>query len=197
MSEAMETKHVKPRYFRSATEFRRWLEQNHDSADELWIGIYKKASGKKGITYKEAVDAALCFGWIDGLAKSVDEARYMQRFTPRRAKSVWSAVNVKRVEELKKLGLMHPAGEKAFAQRDPSRTGLYSFENRPRSLPPAMERRFRAKRKAWDFFQAQPPGYKKAAIWWVTSAKRDDTKERRLATLIEDSAAGRRIKSLA
>lgn len=118
----MNTDGVKPRYFRSDGEFRKWLERNHDKSDELWIGIYKKASGKKGITYKEAVDAALCFGWIDGLTKSVDDASYMQRFTPRRAKSAWSATNIKRVKELKALGLVHPAGEKAFAKRDPSRS---------------------------------------------------------------------------
>ncbi len=193
----MTTATTKPRYFRTSGEFRKWLEKNHDKVDELWLGIYKKGATKKGITYREAVDVALCFGWIDGLTKSVDAASYMQRFTPRRAKSVWSAVNIKRVEQLKRAGLMHPAGEKVFAHRDPKRTGLYSFENQPQSLPPALEKRFRAKRKAWEFFQAQPPGYRRTAIWWVVSAKRDETKERRLQTLIEDSAAGRRIKQLA
>lgn len=192
----MKTDAVKPRYFLSPADFRKWLEKNHDKAGELWLGIYKKASGKTGITYKEAVDVALCFGWIDGLTKGIDEASYMQRFTPRRAKSVWSAINLKRVQELKKLGLMHPAGEKAFRERDPSKTGLYSFENRPQKLPAAMEKRFRAKSNAWDFFESQPPGYKRAAIFWVISAKRDETKERRLATLIDDSAAGRRISLL-
>ena len=192
----MDTTNVKPRYFRSAAEFRKWLDKNHDKVDELWIGIYKKDSGKKGITYKEIVDVALCYGWIDGLVKSVDDASYMQRVTPRRPKSVWSAINIKRVKELMDEGLMHPAGEKAFKERDPSKTGLYSFENRPQKLPPAFEKRFRAKRKAWEFFQAQPPGYRRTAIYWVTSAKREETKERRLATLIEDSAAGRRLKQL-
>ena len=190
----MDTRNVKPRYFRSGAEFRKWLEKNHDKVDELWVGIYKKDSGKKGITYKEVVDQALCFGWIDGLVKSVDDASYMQRVTPRRSKSVWSAINIKRVKELTAEGLMHPAGTKAFTERDPSKTGLYSFENRPEKLPPAFEKRFKAKKKAWEFFQAQPPGYRRIAIWWVTSAKRDDTKERRLQTLIDDSAAGRRLK---
>lgn len=190
----MDTKNVKPRYFRSGAEFRKWLEKNHDKADELWIGIYKKDSGKKGIAYKEIVDVALCYGWIDGLVKSVDKASYMQRITPRHPKSVWSAINIKRVKELTNEGLMHPAGEKAFKERDPTKTGLYSFENQPQKLPPAFEKRFKAKKKAWDFFQAQPPGYRRVAIWWVTSAKRDDTKERRLQTLIDDSVAGRRLK---
>ncbi len=193
----MDTSRVKPRYFRSAAEFRKWLEKNHDKVDELWLGIYKKGASKKGITYKEAVDVALCFGWIDGLSKSIDDEHYMQRFTPRRAKSVWSAVNIKRAKELIDQGLMHPAGEKAFKERDPSKTGLYSFENQEQKLPPAFEKRFRAKKKAWEFFEAQPPGYRRAAIWWVISAKKDETKERRLGTLIEDSAAGRRIKQLA
>lgn len=196
MVSEMKTEGVRPRYFRTATEFRKWLEKNHDGAKELWIGIYKKASGSKGITYKDAVDVALCFGWIDGLSKSIDESSYMQRFTPRRPTSVWSAINIKRVQELKDLGLMHPAGEKAFLERDPSKTGLYSFENEPQSLEPAQEKRFRAKRKAWDFFQAQPPGYRRSAIWWVVSAKREDTRERRFATLVEDSAASRRVKHL-
>jgi uncharacterized protein YdeI (YjbR/CyaY-like superfamily) len=131
------------------------------------------------------------------LVKTVDEASYMQRVTPRRVKSVWSTTNIKRVKELSKLGLMHPAGEKAFKSRDPSRVGVYSFENQPQKLPPALEKGFRAKRKAWEFFQAQPPGYRKAAIWWVVSAKREETRGRRLATLIEDSTAGRRIRLLA
>jgi uncharacterized protein YdeI (YjbR/CyaY-like superfamily) len=193
----MKTDHVKPRYFRSAGEFRKWLERNHDKVDELWVGLYKKASGKKGITYKEAVDEALCFGWIDGLVKGVDEDSYMQRFTPRRPRSIWSAVNIKRIQELMEERRLHPAGKKAFLERDPSRAGLYSFENQPQSLPKDQEKRFRADRQAWAFFEAQPPGYRRTAIWWVVSAKRDETKERRLLQLIEDSAAGRRLKHLA
>jgi uncharacterized protein YdeI (YjbR/CyaY-like superfamily) len=193
----MKTDHVKPRYFRSAVEFRRWLEKNHASANELWLGLYKKASDKKGITYKEAVDEGLCFGWIDGLVKGVDENSYMQRFTPRRPNSIWSAVNIKRIQELMEEDRVHEAGMKAFLERDPSRAGLYSFENEPQTLPKDQEKRFRAHGRAWRFFGAQPPGYRRAAIWWVVSAKRDDTKERRLSQLIEDSAAGRRVKHLA
>lgn len=186
-----------PRFFASADAFRKWLERNHDKKDELWVGLYKKASGKGGLTYREAVDQALCFGWIDGQSKSIDEISYRQRFTPRRKGSIWSAVNIKRVGELKQEGRMHPAGLHAFETRDPSKTGLYSFENEPQSLDKDQEKEFRRHKDAWEFFQAQPPGYKRNAIWWVVSAKRDETKQRRLTTLIEDSAAARRIKHLA
>jgi uncharacterized protein YdeI (YjbR/CyaY-like superfamily) len=187
---------VKPRFFRSSNEFRKWLETNHDKASEVFVGMYKKASGKKGITYKEAVDQALCFGWIDTTSKGIDDERYMQRFTPRRKGSIWSAVNIKRVGELTEQGLMHPAGLKTFETRDPTKQGLYSFENPLQKLPPAQEKRFKANKQAWRFFNDQPPGYRKTALWWVVSAKRDETKERRLQTLIEDSAAGRRLKHL-
>ncbi len=184
------------RFFRSAADLRRWLGRNHDKKTELWVGLYKKGSGKKGISYREAVDQALCFGWIDTTSKGIDDARYMQRFTPRKKGSIWSAVNIKRVGELTELRLMHPSGLKAFETRDPTKQGLYSFENPPESLPPPQEERFKVNAAAWDFFQAQPPGYRKSAIWWVVSAKKAETKERRLVTLIEDSAAGRRLKHL-
>ena len=184
------------RFFKTETAFRRWLEANHDRESELWVGYYKKASGKGGLTYREAVDQALCFGWIDGLTKSIDDDTYRQRFTPRKKNSTWSAVNIRRVGELKELGLMQPAGLRAFEERDPTKTGLYSFENSP-EFEKSQEKTFRANKEAWDFFQAQPPGYKRSATWWVVSAKREETKQRRLAQLIEDSAAGRRIKQLA
>ena len=186
-----------PRFFASSDAFRKWLERNHDRKDELWVGLYKKASGKGGLTYREAVDQALCFGWIDGISKSIDDISYRQRFTPRRKGSIWSAVNIKRVGELTDQGLMHPSGVATFENRDRTKQGLYSFENEPRSLEEEQEKRFKANERAWGFFQAQPPGYKRNAIWWVVSAKRDETKQRRLATLIEDSAAGRRVKHLA
>lgn len=187
---------MKPRFFRSSDEFRKWLEANHDTASEVYVGFYKKASGKKGISYKEAVDQALCFGWIDTTVKGIDEERYMQRFTPRRKGSIWSAVNIKRVGELTEQGLMHPAGLKTFQTRDPTKQGLYSFENPPQDLPPEQEKRFKANKAAWGFFNEQPAGYKRAAIWWVVSAKREETKERRIQTLIDDSEAGRRLKHL-
>lgn len=154
---------LKPTFFKSATECRRWIEQNHDKATELWFGFYKKNSGKRGITYREALDEALCFGWIDGLKKSVDEYSYTYRFTPRRPKSIWSLVNTKRAEELRKLGRMNPAGLKAFAARNPEKSGIYSFENSARKLSASCEKEFKAHKEAWKFFQAQPPGYQRMA----------------------------------
>lgn len=173
--------------FRSAFEFRRWLEKHHGRATELWVGFYKKASAKLGITYAEAVDQALCFGWIDGIKKRVDEDRYTHRFTPRTAKSGWSAINTRRAAELKRLGLMAPSGVAAFEKRDPARSGISSFENRPESLTPPLLGQLKANRKAWAFFEAQPPGYRRRVAFWVMSAKQDETRQRRLAQLIHDS----------
>jgi uncharacterized protein YdeI (YjbR/CyaY-like superfamily) len=161
--------------------------------EELWVGFYKKASGKRGITYAEAVDQALCFGWIDGIKKRVDEQGYTHRFSPRTSKSVWSVVNTRRAEELKRLGLMHAAGLAAFERRDPAKSGLYSFENPSVSLPPPLARQFKANKQAWLFFEAQPPGYRRIAISWVVSAKQDATRERRLALLVHASANGNRF----
>ena len=184
---------MKPIFFRSASDFRRWLETYHGTAAELWVGFYKKDSGKRGMTYAEAVDQALCYGWIDGIKKRVDERSYTHRFSPRQAKSVWSALNIRRAENLKRLGFMQPRGLEAFEKRDPARSGIYSFENLPKRLAPALERRFRASRKAWVFFQAQPPGYRRLVIFMVMSAQRDETRERRLARLIEASANQTRL----
>jgi uncharacterized protein YdeI (YjbR/CyaY-like superfamily) len=183
-------------FFETQAELRAWLEANHDKASELWLGIRKKASGLPTVTYKEAVDEALCFGWIDGLAKSIDATSYRQRFTPRRKGSIWSAVNIARVGELTRLGRMHAAGLAAFRQRDPAKTNRYSFEQESIELAAPYEALFRANEQAWAFFQGQPPSYRKPAIWWVMSAKRQETQEKRLATLIADSAAGRRIAPL-
>jgi uncharacterized protein YdeI (YjbR/CyaY-like superfamily) len=183
---------MNPVYFKTATEFRAWLTEHHGTAKELWVGFYKKDSGLKGISYTEAVDEALCFGWIDGVKKRVDERSYTHRFSPRRPRSVWSRANFRRVETLRKLGRMTPAGEQAFAARDPKRSGVYSFENRPRRLDPPGENQFRAHPKAWDFFRAQPPGYQRTAVWWVLSAKKEETRTRRLTQLITDSEHGGR-----
>lgn len=180
-------------HFKDAAAFRKWLERNHDRKPELWVGFYKKASGKGGMVYADALDQALCFGWIDGKVQRIDEERYRQRFTPRKKGSGWSQVNVKRVGELKKQGLMHPSGLRAFEQRQP---GHYSFENDP-VFDRDQERKFKANRKAWTFFQAQPPGYRRNATWWVVGFKRRETRDSHLAQLIEDSAAGRRLKHLA
>ena len=183
----------KPRFFSSQADFRKWLEKHHGKVDELWLGYYKKASGKGGIVYKQALDEALCFGWIDGVVNRIDADSYMQRWTPRRAKSIWSNINIKRATELRDAGLMAPAGIAAFEARDPERSGVYSFENRPKTLDPPREKAFRANKKAWTFFEAQPPGYKRLMIWRVMSAKQDATRDRRLVQLIAACAAGKRM----
>ena len=180
-------------YFKSPTEFRRWLSKNHDKASEVWIGMYKVSSAKKGITYKEALDEALCFGWIDGVRKSVDAESYTQRFSPRTAKSYWSAVNTKRVGELEKLGRMHEAGLLAFERRDKAATARYSFERESAAFDPAALKQFKANRKAWRYFESEAPWYRRVVTHWVTSAKKPETRQRRLETLIKDSAGGRRI----
>jgi uncharacterized protein YdeI (YjbR/CyaY-like superfamily) len=184
---------LKIKFFKSAAECRRWLEQNHDKVTEQWFGFYKKNSGKVGITYQQALDEALCFGWIDGLKKSVDESSYTYRFTPRRSKSVWSTVNTKRAGELRKLGRMEPAGLKALAARDPERSGIYSFENEARKLSASCEQEFKAHKEAWEFFRAQPPGYQRRASFWVMSPKQEATRLRRLALLISDSEKKNRL----
>ena len=182
-----------PRFFRDPDQFRAWLAKHHASRTELWVGLYKKGSGKPSITWPELVDQLLCFGWIDGVRKSVDEESYANRVTPRRQGSTWSAVNVKRVRELIDLGLMEPAGQAAFDARDESKMTRYSFERDQASLPPEYEAMFRKNRKAWKFFESQPPGYRKTATFWVMSAKREETRQRRLDVLISDSANGERI----
>jgi uncharacterized protein YdeI (YjbR/CyaY-like superfamily) len=184
-------------FFENADAFRAWLEANHDKAPELWVGLRKKGAGLPSVTYKEAVDAALCYGWIDGLAKSIDATSYRQRFTPRRKRSTWSAINIARVAELTRLGLMRPPGLAAFEARDPENTNRYSFEQGELRLDEAQERAFRVNEKAWSFFQSQTATYRKQATWWVVSAKKEETRERRLAALIADSEAGRRIPPLA
>ncbi len=185
-----------PTFFETAADFRAWFEVNHDKAKELSVGFRKKGSGLPSMTYKEAVDAALSFGWIDGVVHSIDAASYRQRFTPRRKGSIWSAVNIARVEELTGLGLMHPAGLTVFEGRDPTKANKYSFEQGELRLPDQHEAAFRLNERAWAFFESQPPSYRKPAIWWVVSAKRQETRERRLAILIQDSEAGRRIAQL-
>jgi uncharacterized protein YdeI (YjbR/CyaY-like superfamily) len=181
--------------FRSPAEFRKWLEANHDRVPELWLAMYNQRTDKKSITYREALDEALCFGWIDGVRESIDETTYRQRFTPRKPKSYWSAVNIRRVGELAKLGCMAPAGMKAFERRT-SDSGKYSFESRAKKLPPAYEKQFKANPAAWKFFRAQAPWYQRTSSFWVVSAKQEVTRQRRLATLIGDSEKGRRLGML-
>lgn len=182
---------MKPLFFPSPADFRRWLGEHHGNSPELWVGFHKKTSGKPSITYPEALDEALCFGWIDGVRKNVNETSYKIRFTPRKAKSNWSLVNIKRATELKKVGRMMPAGLKEFDKREKPRT--YSYETRPRELTRSYAAKLKANPKAWDFFHHQPPWYQRTATWWVVNAKKEETRERRLQTLIEDSAQGRRI----
>jgi uncharacterized protein YdeI (YjbR/CyaY-like superfamily) len=188
---------VKPVFFATPQEFRAWLEQNHTTATELWMGLYKKGSGRPSITWPEAVDEALCFGWIDGVRQRIDDERYMNRFTPRKQTSNWSAVNIRRVEELTKQRRMRAAGLKAFRERREDTTAIYPYEQRHLAkLEPAQERRFRRQKRAWAWFQAQPKGYRTTAVYWVASAKKPETRERRLDTLIEDSNEGRRVPPL-
>jgi uncharacterized protein YdeI (YjbR/CyaY-like superfamily) len=185
---------MKPRFFESAAEFRAWLEHHHATAPELWVGFYKKASGKAGLGYPEAVDAALCFGWIDGIKKRVDDVSYTHRFTPRRPGSIWSAINTRRVGDLRKRGLVAAAGLAAFDRREEKRTAIYTYENQPATLAPAYERAWRANRRAWSFFNAQPAGYQRLAKGWIMSAKRDETRRRRLEIMIDASARGMRTR---
>jgi uncharacterized protein YdeI (YjbR/CyaY-like superfamily) len=185
---------MKPRYFKSQAEFRRWLEANHASVPELLVGFYKKASGKGGLGYKDAVDEALCFGWIDGIKKRVDEASYTHRFTPRRPGSIWSAVNLKRMKELIAGGVVSKAGLETYERRDPKRSGMYSFENRPQTFDAAIERTFKANGRAWSFFRAQPPGYQKVCTFFVMSAKKEETRLRRLEHLMNTSSKGQRLE---
>ena len=187
---------TEPAFYATPADWRAWLEAHHADAREHWVGFHKRASGRPSMTWAESVDQALCFGWIDGIRKRVDDERYMIRFTPRTPSSRWSRVNLARVAELTEAGLMHPAGLRAFAAR--TAQGTYSYEQREAAaFDPERERRLRANTAAAAFFDAQPPGYRRTATHWVMSAKRDETRDRRLAQLIEDSAAGRRIAPLA
>jgi uncharacterized protein YdeI (YjbR/CyaY-like superfamily) len=187
----------KPTFFATPAKFRAWLEIHHSTAKELLVGFYKRESGKPSLTWPESVGEALCFGWIDGVRRSFGDEAYTIRFTPRRPKSIWSAINVDKVAQLKKQGKMREAGLRAFAVRTAERTGVYSFERyEAAKLSPSQEKTLRANRQAAAFFDAQPPWYRRTSIHWVISAKRDETRERRLALLIADSAAGRTIGPL-
>ncbi len=187
---------MNPTFFNTPQDLRAWFEKNHASAQELVVGLYKVGSGKGGITYHNALDEALCFGWIDGTRKSIDETRWMIRFSPRQKKSIWSSVNIRRATELEQAGQMHAAGRKAFHERDAKLTKQYSFENKERKLDAAREKKFRANKKAWDWFSKQAPSYQHAASFWVLSAKQEATRAKRLETLIQDSENGLRVAPL-
>jgi uncharacterized protein YdeI (YjbR/CyaY-like superfamily) len=185
---------MKPTFFATPAALRDWLEKHHDKELEIWVGFHKKGSGKPSITWPESVDEALCFGWIDGVRKRMDETSYAIRFTPRKRGSIWSSVNVKRVKELTGLGRMRPEGIRAFKDRKESKSGIYSYEQKTDSrLAEEDEKRFRANGKAWVFFQAQAPSYRKLMIWRVISAKKAETRNKRLEALIAESARGRRV----
>jgi uncharacterized protein YdeI (YjbR/CyaY-like superfamily) len=184
---------MNPKFFKTPSDFRKWLATHHASETELWVGFYKKDSGKQSITWPQSVDEALCFGWIDGLRKNIDDVSYQIRFTPRKQRSTWSAVNIKRVDELTEQGLMQEAGLKAFAARQENRSGIYAYEQRSPELPAQYAKQLKKNAAAWKFFEAQAPSYRKTANWWVLSAKREETRLKRLNKLIDDSAAGRRL----
>ncbi len=185
---------METRFFKTPAEFRAWLAENHATATEIGVVFHKKGSGKPSMTWSDAVDQALCFGWIDSIARRIDDFSRVQRFTPRKPKSNWSAVNIRKVEELTAQALMAPAGLAAFARRDEARSMVYSYENRHlAALDAEREAKFKAKKKAWDFFNKQPPSYRQTATYWVMNAKRDETRSKRLARLIEVSADGRRL----
>jgi uncharacterized protein YdeI (YjbR/CyaY-like superfamily) len=184
---------MEPIYFRSVRELRSWLQKHQASASEVVIGFFSKSSQQRGLTYAEALDEALCFGWIDGLVRRVDADRHTRRFTPRKPTSIWSNINVNHVRRLMREGRMQPSGLAAFQRRSEAKTGVYSFENRPQEFPRVYARRFRANRTAWKFWLAQPPGYRRTVIWWVVSAKQEVTRERRFDRAVAESAAGRRL----
>ena len=181
----------KPTFFATPAQLRAWFKANHRSAAELWVGYYKKDSGKPSITWPESVDEALCVGWIDGIRKSLGDVSYVIRFTPRKARSIWSAVNIRRAQELSERGAIQPAGLAAFAAREERRSGIYSYEQRTAELAEPYAKSMRRNRRAWAFFQAQAASYRKVMGWWVVSAKQEETRLKRLTVLIEHSAEGR------
>jgi uncharacterized protein YdeI (YjbR/CyaY-like superfamily) len=180
--------------FPDKAAFRAWMEQHHDSVSELWVGYYRKGVGKVSLRYADAVDVGLAFGWIDGLTYRVDDEVHANRFTPRRKGSNWSAINVERMRALIDAGEAHAAGIAAFEARRPDRVGVYSYENAPRDLPAELAERMRRDGAAWAFWEAQPASYRRSATYWLVSAKRPETRERRFETLLNDSASGRRLR---
>jgi uncharacterized protein YdeI (YjbR/CyaY-like superfamily) len=184
---------LKPKFFRTPADFRRWLEKNHAITAELWVGFHKKDSAKPSITWPESVDEALCFGWIDGIRQRVDEISYQIRFTPRRRGSIWSATNIKRVKELAKQRRMHATGLKTFAARIENKSDIYSYEQRNTDLPETYAKLLKKNKTAWDFFQIQPSSYRRMIDWWIVSAKKHETRMARLAKLISASAKGKRL----
>ncbi len=186
----------RPVFFPSQKDFRSWLEENYQNSAEVLVGYYKLKTGKPSMTWSESVDQAICFGWIDGIRRSIDEESYCIRFTPRRPTSIWSAVNIKKVEELTKKGLMLPAGLAAFNLKKDEKSAIYSYENSELALTDDFEKHFKANEKAWNFFQTLSASVRKISIRWVMSAKQEITRQKRLNELINDSESGRKIKGL-
>lgn len=183
-------------FFPTQKHLRKWFEKNHKKEKELLAGYYKISSGKPSVTWSQSVDEALCFGWIDGIRRSIDQESYCIRFTPRNPKSNWSAINIKKVEELTKLGLMKPEGLKAFGYRGEEKSRIYSYENNTVEFEKSFEKIFKANKKAWTFYQTTTPTYRKVTTRWVMSAKQESTRLKRLNELIKDCAAGRKIKAM-
>lgn len=188
---------MEPVFFTNPQALRKWLEKNHDNATELIVGLYKKGSGKENISWPELVDQVLCFGWIDGKGKSIDDERWCIRITPRKPNSIWSAVNIKKIETLAKAGLMRREGLAAFEKRKEEKSRIYSHESQAKSLAPEYEKKFKSNKKAWEFWSAQPPGYRKTVIHIIMTAKQEKTQISRLESVIADSEAGRRWKQVA
>lgn len=187
---------MNPIFFPTPADFRKWLSENYNKETELLVGFYKVGSGKPSLTWSQSVDEALCFGWIDGVRRSIDADSYCVRFTPRKAKSIWSAVNIQKIEDLTRQGLMHPAGVTAFEKREAHRSKIYAYEQNNVGLSDEFEQIFMANEKAWTNFQTMPPSYRKTAINWVMSAKQNETSVKRLHELISDSEQGQRVKQL-
>jgi uncharacterized protein YdeI (YjbR/CyaY-like superfamily) len=184
---------IKATFFALPTDFRKWLEKNHKTEKELVVGFYKVGTGKASINWSESVDQALCFGWIDGVRKSIDSESYCIRFTPRKPTSIWSAINIKKVEALTKAGLMTPEGQKAFSLKKDDRSNIYSHEKEVKTLDSHFEKLFKENKMAWDFFNTQAPSYKKTITHWITSAKQEKTKLARLEKLIKMSEQEKRL----
>jgi len=183
-------------FFKTQKDFRKWLEKNYKNKAEQWVGFYKKNAGRESMDWPQSVDEALCFGWIDGIRKTIDEESYKIRFTPRKPSSNWSEININKIEALIKQGLVKPEGLKIYNERRCKSAGEYSYENRPDGLGESYEKVFRTNKKAWAFFNQQAPSYKRNASWWVLSAKRDETRLKRLTALIEDSENNRKITAV-
>jgi uncharacterized protein YdeI (YjbR/CyaY-like superfamily) len=192
----MASRQPKPTFFASASEFRAWLDAHHASATELWVGYHKRETGRPSMTWTESVQQALCYGWIDGVRKRIDESAYTIRFSPRQRRSIWSAVNVRHVEALIAAGEMRPAGRRAYEGRRENRSGIYSYEQRSVDLPPQYAKRLGRNAAARRFFESQPPSYRRPAIWWIVSAKKEETRLKRLSILIDHSARGERLPAL-